>query len=391
MSYDDRTPWPPPARRGPAPTSPFGPVLTLLLAIAVVVGGLFAYRGWQRFADTGRDADAQSRPVTPRGDLTDLEKTNIRIYKQSRDSVAHIFTRAVRSDFFRAPVEVPAGTRSGFVWDEQGHVITNYHVVKNSSSVKVMFFDQTTYNARVVGGAEEKDLAVLFVEAPREKLKPLLVGSSDDLQVGQMVYAIGNPFGFDQTLTTGIISALGRELGTESESTTLKNMIQTDAAINPGNSGGPLLDSAGRLIGINTAIYTRTGSYAGIGFAIPVDEVNRVVPQLIRHGKVIRPSLQAQLANDRLARSLGVRQGALVIRPFPGGAAERAGLKRSYRDADGQVVLGDVIVAVEKKPVKKVGDLFEHLERHQVGNTVSLTVVRDDETVEVKVTLGAGD
>ncbi len=388
MSFEPHSSWPP--RRPPA-TNVAPWFLVLLLVSILLVGGWFANQAWQRFSYARYAAEAQPRPVVPRGELTDLEQTNIRIYKEARMSVVHITTLAVRTDFFRQSFEVPEGTGSGFIWDEKGHVITNYHVIRNASSAKVTLSDQSTYNARYVGGAQDKDLAVLLIDAPRNKLKPIAIGSSDDLQVGQLVYAIGNPYGFDQTLTTGIISALGRELPVERDSTTLKNMIQTDAAINPGNSGGPLLDSAGRLIGINTAIYSRSGASAGIGFAIPVDEVNRVVPQLIRHGRVIRPSLQAKLASDQLARELGVREGALVIRPIEGGAAHKAGLRPSYREFDGRAVLGDVIVAVDNKRVKRLRDLFDHLENYKVGDVVELTIVRDEELLKVKVTLGPGD
>jgi S1-C subfamily serine protease len=350
---------------------------------------LYLYRGYQRWTDSGRDPDAQPRAVTPRGELTDLEQTNIRIYKQARQSVVHITTVAVRSDYFRMNVqEVPEGTGSGFIWDETGHIITNFHVVRNADGANVTLSDQTTYKARLVGAAPEKDLAVLQINAPREKYRPILVGTSEDLQVGQLVYAIGNPFGLDQTLTTGVVSALGREIDSVRKGVTIKNVIQTDAAINPGNSGGPLLDSAGRLIGVNTAIYSPSGSSAGIGFAIPVDEVNRVVPQLIRHGKVTRPGLGVQVATDQLAKQLGV-QGALIVRAMPNSPAHQAGLRSSYRDQDGRIVLGDVIIAVDDRPVKKINDLFAHLEKYKVGDVVTLNLIRNGEKIQIKVTLGS--
>ncbi len=370
-------------------SSPLTPLLVLLAAVAVVVGGLFLYRGFKSWRDSGLEPDAQPRPVTPRGSLTELEQTNIRIYKESRESVVHVTTLSLRTDYFRMNVqEVPEGTGSGFIWDENGHVVTNFHVVRNASSATVTLSDQSTYKVTLVGTAPEKDLAVLKIVDPPKNLRPIRVGTSEDLQVGQLVYAIGNPFGLDQTLTTGIISALGREIESVRKGVAIKNVIQTDAAINPGNSGGPLLDSAARLIGVNTAIYSPSGSSAGIGFAIPVDEVNRVVPELIRHGKVTRPGLGVVVAPDQVTKQAGV-EGALIVRTTPNSPAQKAGLRPTTRDEDGRVVLGDVIVAIDGKPVKKTNDLFAILERHKVGDEVTVQVMRDGEKEEVKVTLGA--
>ncbi len=230
---------------------------------------------------------------------------------------------------------MPEGTGSGFIWDEGGHIVTNYHVIKGADGAHVTLADHTTYRASLVGAAPDKDLAVLHIDAPKDKLVPIRIGNSTDLQVGQMAYAIGNPFGLDLTLTTGVISALGREIQSVTKRT-IKNVIQTDAAINPGNSGGPLLDSAGRLIGVNTAIYSPSGSSAGIGFAIPVDEVNRVVPQLIKNGKVERPGLGVQVAHDQLARELGVQKGAVIVRAFRNSPAAKAGLRPTRRDSSGR-------------------------------------------------------
>ncbi|MFO0878271.1 MAG: trypsin-like peptidase domain-containing protein [Gemmataceae bacterium] len=388
MSYDDRYNR---GQRGPSSSSVLLPVLMLGAAVAVVFGALSLYRGYLGWSNRGGDPNAEPRTITPRGALTELEQTNIRIYKEARVAVVHITTLAVRSDFFRSNVqEVPEGTGSGFIWDDKGHIVTNYHVIRNADAANVTLSDQTTYKARLVGAAPEKDLAVLHISAPVEKLRKIPVGTSEDLQVGQLVYAIGNPFGLDQTLTTGVISALGRELESPRKGVAIKNVIQCDAAINPGNSGGPLLDSSGRLIGVNTAIYSPSGSSAGIGFAIPVDEVNRVVPQLIRHGKEVRPGLGVQVASDQLARQLGVK-GALVVKAVEGGPAHRAGLRSSYRDQDGQIVLGDVIVAVDERPVARINDLFTHLEKYKVGEVVVLEILREGERETVKVTLGAVD
>jgi S1-C subfamily serine protease len=375
-------------RRTPARTTPLVPVVSLLAAVIVVFGGLALWAGYRHWNDSGLDPSAQPRPVVARGELSEWEKTNIKIYKENRPSVVHITTLSVRSDALRLNVqEVPEGTGSGFIWDSNGHVVTNFHVIRGADAANVTLSDGTTYKARLVGGAPDHDLAVLHISAPASKLRPIQIGSSEKLQVGQAVYAIGNPFGLDQTLTTGIVSALGREIESVRKGVPLKNVIQTDAAINPGNSGGPLLDSAGLLIGVNTAIYSPSGSSAGIGFAIPVDEVNRVVPQLIRHGKVVRPGLGIQVASDAVAKQVGVN-GVLVVRVAPGSAAEKAGLRSTTRDADGQLVLGDVITAVEGKPVTRTRELFELLGKHKTGDTVTIDVQRDGEALQIKVTLG---
>jgi S1-C subfamily serine protease len=391
MSFDDRFTWQPRPVTRPAPPQRgtwTAAVLAVVGVLAVLGGGLLVYRGWRAWQrGTEPSPYAEPRAVTARGELMEMEKTNIRIYKDNRPSVVHIATSTVRSGQFSMNAqEVPEGTGSGFIWSKEGHVVTNYHVIRNADVARVTLADGSTYRARLVGGAPDKDLAVLQIDAPADKLRPIPLGRSDDLQVGQFVYAIGNPFGLDQTLTTGVVSALGREIESVRKGRAIKDVIQTDAAINPGNSGGPLLDSAGRLIGVNTAIYSPSGSSAGIGFAIPVDEVNRVVPQLIKHGKVTRPGLGVQLATDQLARQLG-KTGAMIVRVLPDSAAADAGLQPTVRDQDGHILLGDVIVAVDGKEVKKVSDLFALLERHKVGETATLTVEREGERREVTVTL----
>ena len=331
--------------------------------------------------------DVDPRPVTERGELAAEEKSTIELFRSSSPSVAFITTHELRRDFFSLNLtEIPRGTGSGFVWDREGHVVTNFHVIQRANRAQVTLGDQSSWEAELVGAAPEKDLAVLKIDAPREALRPIPVGRSYDLSVGQKVFAIGNPFGFDQTLTTGVISALGREIESLAR-IPIRDVIQTDAAINPGNSGGPLLDSSGRLIGVNTAIYSPSGSYAGIGFAIPVDTVNWVVPELIAHGRLVRPSLGVELASDRIARNLGI-EGALVLRVVDGSGAEEAGLRPTVQTRSGRIRLGDVIVAVEGTSVASSNDVLLALERRNPGDTVTVTVLRDEREVELQVELG---
>jgi S1-C subfamily serine protease len=331
---------------------------------------------------------AEPRAVVARGSLAEDEQNNIAVFRAASPSVVHITTLETALGFFSLDVmQVPRGTGSGFVWDERGHIVTNFHVIQGAQGARVTLADQTTWKAALVGAFPDRDLAVLRIDAPREKLKPIAVGTSRDLQVGQKVYAIGNPFGLDQTLTTGIISALNREIESVTQRP-IRGVIQTDAAINPGNSGGPLLDSAGRLIGVNTAIYSPSGAFAGIGFAIPVDEVNRIVPQLIRHGRFIRPALGIQAAPRELHAALGLPPGVAVIGVLPGSPAEKAGVRPFRRGADGRVVPGDVITGLAGKPVGGLDELLDALERHQPGETVALSVLRDGKPVELSVRLG---
>ncbi len=326
------------------------------------------------------------RTITTRGGLAEDERSTIDLYTRSSPSVVHITTSVRRRDSLSLNLfDIPQGTGSGFVWDEEGHVVTNFHVIRDANSAEVTLADQTTWPARLVGTAPTRDLAVLKIDAPKGILVPLKLGDSSDLKVGQKVYAIGNPFGFDQTLTTGIISGLGRELDTP-EGAVIKDLIQTDAAINPGNSGGPLLDSAGLLIGVNTAIYSPSGAYAGIGLAIPVDEVNRSVPELITHGRLIRPGLGISIISDHVARQLGVR-GVLVDQVPPGSAAGKAGFRPTQVDRAGRVLLGDVIVRIEDENIVTTRDLYQALDERNVGDEVRVTVLRGRTTEELNVSL----
>ncbi len=275
------------------------------------------------------DPDAVPRAITPRGDLAADEQTTIAVFRNVSPAIVYITTLTVQRDRFSLNLfEIPQGTGSGFIWDQDGHIITNYHVIQKASAARVTLADHSSWEARLVGTAPDQDLAVLAINAPRGRLRPMPVGTSRDLIVGQKVFAIGNPFGLDQTLTTGIISALGREI-TSVRGRVITGVIQTDAAINPGNSGGPLLDSASRLIGVNTAIYSPSGSSAGIWFAVPVDTVNRVVPQLLRHGRVVRPGLGVRMAEDVSTQGLGV-SGVLVLDVPPGSAGATAGLRGTW-------------------------------------------------------------
>jgi S1-C subfamily serine protease len=364
------------------------PILVVLVAILIVVQvwGMFT-RG--RLPSFALDPGAQPRPIAPAGDLAEDEKATINLFKQSSQSVVHITTVSLARDFAFNIEEIPSGSGSGFVWDEKGHVVTNYHVVENFDRFKVTLADQTTWDAVAIGAAPDKDLAVLRIDAPAARLKPLLVGTSGDLQVGQKVFAIGNPFGLDQTLTTGVISGLGRQIQSRT-GRTIDGVIQTDAAVNPGNSGGPLLDSRGRLIGVNTAIFSPTGASAGIGFAIPVDTVQRIVPQILRQGRVLRPSLAVKFIPDQMVRV----RGALIGRVLDGGPAARAGLKSTRRTADGDFLMGDLIVAVDGQPVETVEELLTAIEKHAVGDRVKLSIRRGlgtgrVESLEVETTLGA--
>ena len=362
------------------------------VALVLLAFGLVGYLLFRAFGDRGTPA-AAPRAVTARGELAAEEQATIELFKQSAPSVVFITTVGRGYDWSMRPVEIKEGTGSGFIWDDAGDVVTNFHVIqsvlRNGGGADVTLSNHRNYRARLVGAAPEFDLAVLRIDAPKAELTPILIGSSADLQVGQRVFAIGNPFGLDQTLTTGIVSATGRTIPGVAGNN-IEDVIQTDAAINPGNSGGPLLDSAGRLIGVNTAIYSQSGSSAGIGFAVPVDTVNRVVPQLIKSGRIVRPRLGVSLVEDRtsapLLRRMGV-QGPMIFRVIPDSAAARAGLRGLDSDEGGNLIPGDVILEVEGRPVRDTAELFTALGRHSVGDRVTLTVHRVDATIKVPITL----
>ncbi|MBI1425605.1 MAG: trypsin-like serine protease [Gammaproteobacteria bacterium] len=336
--------------------------------------------------------EAQPRAVTARGDLAADEQATIAIFEQASPSVVFISTRQRVRDFWTRNIfTVPKGTGSGFVWDDLGHVVTNNHVIEGASEAEVRLNDGRSYSAVLVGRSPAHDLAVLRINVAFDRPPPVPIGTSHELKVGQKVFAIGNPFGLDYTLTSGLVSALDRSL-TEENGATIEHLIQTDAAINPGNSGGPLLDSAGRLIGINTAIYSPSGAYAGIGFAVPVDTVNRVVPQLIARGKYIRPSLGIGVDEDlntAILRQLGV-QGVLVLQVHPGSAAEQAGLRGTVVDRSGEVIPGDVILSVDGKAVDSVGKLLARLDDYRIGDRVTLRIWREGKELALDAMLQAG-
>lgn len=327
------------------------------------------------------------RVTAPRGELAPYEQANIELFERISPSVAYITSVSLRRDWYSLNIyEIPRGAGSGFVWDDRGHIVTNFHVLEGASSARVTLFDQTTWEAEVIGIAPEKDLAVLRIKVSSSQLTPIPLGSSRDLRVGQAVFAIGNPFGLDQTLTTGVISALGREIESVAR-IPIRDVIQTDAAINPGNSGGPLLDSGGRLIGVNTAIYSPSGAYAGIGFAIPADTVNWVVPELIAKGRIERPTMGIDIVTAQAAAQVET-EGALIMRVRRGSGAERAGLRGTQRDRFGRVRLGDIIVRVAGQPIRSTDDLWLALDRKRAGEKVEVEFIRDGRRVEVSVVLG---
>lgn len=371
----------------------------LLVALGVSLLAIIYSQGGFRSASVVAD-----RTPVPRGAYLPSELSTIDLFEQTSPSVVHItsIARGYAGPFAR-PQEVEIGTGSGFVWDEEGHIVTNFHViqgalqrVKRGQQVAWITFGRDTtkrYKGLLIGTAAYKDLAVLRVEAPDELLSPIEVGTSEDLKVGQQVLAIGNPFGLDQTLTTGVISALGREIESVLR-TTISDVIQTDAAINPGNSGGPLFDSAGRLIGVNTAIFSPSGAYAGIGFAIPVDTVRRVVPALVERGRLEAPVLGVRM-NPQYDRRLGLTGGVMVWGVDRGSGAAEAGLIASRVKGE-QLILGDVIVGIEDKPVNNAADLESLLQDFEAGDVVEVDLLRDvragrrgfegrRQTVEVKL------
>jgi S1-C subfamily serine protease len=340
---------------------------------------------------------AQSVPASPSSSfayqtanhpLRAEELSTIAVFEKAARSVVYITNTAMRRDIWSLNTfEVPQGSGSGFIWDRKGHIVTNYHVIYGADSIQVVLDDQSTHDARIVGVDPDHDLAVLKVTGSTDSLMPLDIGNSQDLRVGQQVLAIGNPFGLDHTLTTGVVSALGRNIKSINDRT-IEGVIQTDAAINPGNSGGPLLNSAGYLIGVNTQIISPSGAFAGIGFAVPVDIVKRVVPQLIQFGKVIRPGLGVTLIPDSIANRWGVK-GVVIARIQEGSMAAQAGLKGLEEAPGGRIRLGDVILSVDGETVRTYDDLARMLDRHDVGDRIKLGIRRNGKEQTFNLTLQA--
>jgi S1-C subfamily serine protease len=358
-----------------------------LLLVLLVAAAFFGSRLAAPFLRPTHDPDATPRTVAARGDLASDEQSTIELFRGASPSVVHIDTRTrVYDRWTLTPFDIPIGTGSGFVWDERGYVVTNFHVILDEARRRTaepsVFLDGSTkpLQARIVGQDPEHDIAVLKIESPGEKLRAIPVGTSKDLQVGQKVFAIGNPFGLDHTLTTGIISGLGREIASLTGAP-IRDVIQTDAAINPGNSGGPLLDSAGRLIGMNTAIATPGGGVngqgfnVGVGFAVPVDTINKIVPSLIRKGNYQPPALGIRSAPEQMARAMRV-EGVVVQSVQPGSGAESAGVRSMQIAQDGAIEAADVITKVDGESVSSVDDIHEILSNHKPGDVVSVEILR---------------
>ncbi|KAF4515832.1 hypothetical protein B566_EDAN000067 [Ephemera danica] len=333
--------------------------------------------------------EGKPRPVAPApAELGPDERATMAVFERATKSVVFIANTAIQRDIWSFDtMEVPQGSGSGFVWSKQGYIVTNFHVIYGADTIKVTLADRSEHQAKIVGADPDHDLAVLQIKVPENLLEPLAVGASYDLRVGQKVLAIGNPFGLDHTLTTGVVSALGRTIKSMSNRT-IEGVVQTDAAINPGNSGGPLLDSSGRLIGVNTQIVSPSGAYAGIGFAVPVDTVNRIVPELIKHGKLIRPGLGVSLVPDSIVKRWGIK-GLVIGKVSRGGSADRAGLRGARETQAGRIELGDIVVAIDGKPVETIDDMMDVMEAHKVGDQVTLDILRASKRQPVPVTLQA--
>jgi len=327
------------------------------------------------------------RTISARGELAADEKNTIEIFEQTSPAVVYISTsKRVIDPWTKNIFNVRQGTGSGFVWDNLGHVVTNHHVIARASKAKIRLNDGRTSMASLVGSSPDHDLAVLRIRVPINRPPAVPIGTSADLKVGQKVFAIGNPFGLDYTLTSGVISALDRSLQGEDNST-IDHLIQTDAAINPGNSGGPLLDSAGRLIGINTAIFSPSGTYAGIGFSVPVDTVNQVVPEIIAKGRYERPRLGVEIneeINKTLLSQLGI-EGVLILKVTPGSTAEVTDLRGTKVEEGGDVIPGDVILKLGNTEVTSVSELLARLDDFSVGDKTTITIWRNGETLQLNI------
>src|SRR3954463_123765 len=350
--------------------------LNLVILIVVILLGFVVLRP---YVEPHLFSATTPRPVEARGNLADTERSTIELFERVSPSVVQVVGKGGSGNELSESDDTKVQSGTGFVWDKAGNIVTNNHVVEGTSALAVRLASGEAVRADVVGTTPNYDLAVIHLSGVAALPPPIAVGTSSDLKVGQAAFAIGNPFGLDQSLTTGIISALKRRLPT-SGGREIANVIQTDAAINPGNSGGPLLDSSGRLIGVNTAIISPSGSNAGIGFAIPVDTVNRVVPELIQKGRVPTPGIGIVAANEAVATRLGI-EGGVVVRALPGSPAAAAGLHGIEQPNE----LGDVIVSANGQPTRRLSDLTDQLESVGVGKDIELSVKRDDRPVTLRV------
>lgn len=373
----------------------------LIIIALVIVGGLgIGYVWFRGDRRATHDPDAKPREVTPRGERDAIEKERIRVFKDTSPCVVNVDTLRIQRSA-NSGVAQRQGTGSGFVWDAEGRIVTNFHVVRDtlqvsagglvgirpSATIRVTMADRSAWSARLVGVAPDNDLAVLQIDAPANKLKAIPLGSSNDLEVGQTVYAIGNPFGQSLTFTHGIVSALDREIESPTDRP-ITGVIQTDASLNPGNSGGPLLDREGRLIGVNTAITSPSGGNVGIGYAIPVDTVNRVVTELVRNGRSAMPSLGIAHLREKDTRALGFERGVMVAEVRPRSAAARAGLRGLQFDPDSEEPIpGDVIIAINGEEIAGLADYERVLSKCKVHQEVKVTFLRGKQQREVTVTL----
>lgn len=375
-------------------------VAIIILAIGAYLGKEFWAPKVENFA-TETEIKTEMPEIVPTTDmhsnrrsvdsivyLTDAEAATIDLFEKSAPSVCFITTLSERRDYWSRDItEIPSGTGSGFVWDKSGNIVTNFHVIQGGSKFKVTLSDGSNWDADVVGFEPNKDLAVLKIKASEDLLHPIPLGRSANLKVGQSVYAIGNPFGLDQSLTTGVISALGREIKSVG-GRPIRDVIQTDAAINPGNSGGPLLDSYGRLIGVNTMIYSTSGASAGVGFSIPVDEVNWVISDLVKYGEVKRAVIGITLVPPQYVKNWNV-EGAMIMSVAENSGAEKAGLKALEQSRGGEIIFGDIITGIDNYPIKGIDDIYLALEKYNAGDIVKVTYIRNEKEHETEVQLGS--
>lgn len=366
----------------PNPTPPLLPWLSGL-ATAAAIGTLINCAQMPSSHPIAQAAAyVQSGRSTASEDLEDYNPAEagvISLFEKATKSVAYVTTYTEsRSGFSLNPMETPAGTGSGIVWDKEGRIVTNFHVIRAASGAKITLANKKTYDAELVGSSADDDVAVLRIRAPKDELEPIQLGSSGNLKVGQMTYAIGNPFGLDHTLTTGVLSGLGREMKSPT-GRTISNVIQTEASINPGNSGGPLTDGKGRLIGMNTAIYSPSGASAGVGFAIPVDTLKVIAQALIENGRIVRPVIGISYLESSQAKALGIDTGVLVLDVPAGSEAERAGLRGTSRMTFGSIELGDIIIRIDDDSISNEGDLFKALDKHKVGDVIKIRVLSNSD------------